>query len=76
MVEEKTDDIDNTLDQFSSFLYHIFHLFSTTRSTRNTSNTSKFLSLKDASMEIPPIPIKTLDGEDTDAQREYRKFNF
>ena len=23
-----------------------------------------------------PIPIKTLDGEDTEAQRECRKFNF
>ena len=27
-------------------------------------------------MEIPPIPIKTLDGEDTEAQRECREFNF
>ena len=27
-------------------------------------------------MEITPIPIKTLDGEDTEAQRECRKFNF
>ena len=27
-------------------------------------------------MEITPIPIKTLDGEDTDAQIKCRKLNF
>ena len=76
MVEEKTDDKDNTLDQFLSFLSHIFHLFSWTWCNRNTCNTSKFLSLIDASMVIPTIPINTLDGEDTDAQRECWKMNF
>ena len=43
---------------------------------REVHDSLKFLSLIDASMEIPPIPIKTLDGEDTEAQRECRKFNF
>ena len=37
---------------------------------RELHDSLKFLSLIDASMEIPPIPIKTLDGEDTEAQRE------
>ena len=43
---------------------------------RELHDSLKFLSLIDASMEIPPIPIKTLDGEDTEAQRECRKLNF
>ena len=76
MVEEKTDDKDITLDQFSSFLSQTFHLFSWTWCNRNTCNTSKFLSLIDASMVIPTIPINTLDGKDTDAQRECWKMNF
>ena len=42
---------------------------------RKLLDSLNFLSLIDASMEIPPIPIKTLDGEDTEAQRECRKFN-
>ena len=67
MVEKKTEDKYNTFDQFSSLLSHIFS---------HSCNTSKFLSLKDASMEIPPIPIKTLDGEDIEKQRQCRKLNF
>lgn len=71
-----TNGIDNTLEQFLSFLSHIFHRFSWTQCNRNTNRISQFLSLKDASMKLQPFHIKTLDVEDTEAQREGRKLNF
>ena len=53
------------------FVYRI-HIFQ----PREVHDSLNFLSLIDASLGIPPILIKTLDGEDTEAQRECWKLNF
>ena len=69
MVDEKTDDKNNTPNQFST----IFLIFSTIFDkpvVLEIHVIAQFFSQKDASMKIASVPIKTLDGYDQGSKRD------
>ena len=76
MVEEKTDNKDNTLDQLILICSVSFFSKVGNFQPRELNDSLKFLSQQGVSNEIPTMLIKTLDGDATETQRIHRKLDF